>query len=1006
MNASKISQTISTPVGKHRKSSCNLARRNSHEMNVLLTALAMCVVPLTATAQATGPVSAQKPAAPVEKLEEIVVTGSRLVTNGNDAPTPVTVMNLDEMSATKPATVFEQLSELPAFNGSGGASGIPSRGINSNNNNSTSSLNLRGLGSIRALVLFDGHRVPPSTPDGQVAINLMPQMLMQRVDVVTGGASAVYGSDAISGVMNFIIDRKFNGIKFDVRGGQSSRNDDGSYSVGIAAGTDLFGGRGHIEASYQHDGDQGLPTYLTRPSLFNWTLQGDGSPGNPYHSVQGVTISNFSFGGVIGTAGSLQNYSFDTNGVLTPQVMGPTAGLNPSRMLGGGGAYVTVTALKSRTHDDQFFTRFDYDVTENVHAWANLAGANDYTMGGGQPSLNFGIRFSGCNAFLAKQYQVALGCTDPTNVAQQSSSVFQLFKLPDPRYNALKTTYTSAYLRNYSFMGGLEGKIATDYHWDATYTFSETKDDVRNDRININPHFFAAMDAVINPANGQIVCNITLTNPGLQPGCVPINMFGPSAESQAAVDYTNARVERWATTQLNGLAANLRGTPIEGWAGPLGFAVSGEYRHQTLELHSNTPLTPVDCTGIRFSCNSTTTLFSNSIAPLSQVQQDTTEAAVELNVPLLKDIPLVQSLSFNPAARYTRYDNKGNGVSTTFNASTWKLGLVWNLSDQLALRWTRSRDIRAPNLWDLFNPVASTNSNPGATDFLTPNTPQAQLAGQQTGGNPNLRPEIALTTTVGLVWKPTSEFSLAIDGYLINMKDAIAVATGSNPDIQKACYASGGTSPYCALQTRALGNYTDTSAANYVTKWFNQGVNIGLLKTSGIDLESNYRTRVADRPFSVRALVAYKPHLIYAQSALPTIDQAGAAYCACSGVVLLPNPVWRAEGFLNYDLVQDLTMSVSERWRSHLFLQGNRSLIELGGGVPAYYTTNMSLTYRLPKWSGRLQVYLNVQNVFDKLAPPVGANNVQGGLPGDFGSYALGDDFIGRYYVLGVRARL
>jgi len=942
-----------------------------------------------------GGVIAQQPAVS-DKLDEVMVTGSRLISNGNDAPTPVTVVNLQELSATKPASVFEQLSELPAFNGSGGAVGTPTIGILATGNTGVSALNLRGLGSLRALVLFDGHRVPPTTPDGLVDINLMPQMLMQRVDVVTGGASAVYGSDAISGVMNFVIDRKFNGIKADVQRGISSRGDDGSFQLGIAAGTSLFGGRGHIEASLQRIEDNGIPYFLSRPAVNNWTMQG--GPQNdgtfiPYHLVQGVTSTNYSYGGLIAfdPSGTYNNYNFTQNGVLSPFVTGSTSGLNAGSQIGGDGAVNRIIALKGATRLDQFFTRFDYDLTDSVHAYASAAASLDYNSAGSNPGIDFGFNFSACNAFLAVQYQQAMGCTS-ANMA--NPPVFVMSKLPDPLLNLLKTTVTSSFLRNAYFLAGLEGKFGANYHWDTSYSYSQTMQDTRADGIDEDPHLFAALDAVVNPANGQIVCNITLTNPGLQPGCVPLNLFGPNSESKAALNYTFGRVERWSTNKLHGVEGNLRGDMFNDWAGPVGVALSGAFRHLTFEMNSNSYNVPVDCTGIQYNCvQGTTTTWGNTIAPLPQVQQNTGEAAFEVDMPLIKDVSLIKALNLDSAARYARYSNNGNGVATSINATTWKTGLVWTVNDQLTLRWARSRDIRAPNLWDLYNPVATTATSFGSTDYFTQPPDTRGQGGQQTGGNPYLRPEVGLTTTLGLVYRPTANFNVAVDGYRIDLKDAITVVNGADQNIQEACYASGGSSPYCQLQVRALGNFTDRSLANYVTKWYQQGINIASIRTWGVDVESNYKTAITSHAISLRALVSYKPHIIYSQSSLPTIDQAGAAtYGGYGG--LWANPVWRSELFGSYNVTPSLAVNVSERWRSHMFLQGDRTLAEVGG-VAAVAYTNASVSYDLPWTRAKLNVYLNVENLFDQ-SPP------HAPTPG----FAIGDDVVGTYFNFGMRARL
>jgi iron complex outermembrane recepter protein len=207
---------------------------------------------MTARAQNSPPAAASGPV-----LDEITVTGSRVIVNGEDAPTPVMVITPEEVLATRPTTIFENLADLPMFSGSRGVTNTPTN-AQPTAATSISALNLRNLGGLRALALFDGHRVPPTTADGYVNINSLPQMLIERVDVVTGGASAVYGSDAVTGVVNFVVDRNFTGTRVELQGGLSGQSDAESYQVGLAWGTELFGGRGHFEASWQRLDDQGI----------------------------------------------------------------------------------------------------------------------------------------------------------------------------------------------------------------------------------------------------------------------------------------------------------------------------------------------------------------------------------------------------------------------------------------------------------------------------------------------------------------------------------------------------------------------------------------------------------------------------------------------------------------------------------------------------------------------------------------------------------------------------
>jgi iron complex outermembrane recepter protein len=190
----------------------------------------------------------------------IIVTGSR-VSNGDNMPTPVTIVATEQLEKTTPSNIPDALNKLPVFARSQGQQSGGSAGAN----NAGNYLNLRGVGVIRSLILFDGHRVPPTAANGAVDINTIPQILIKRVDVVTGGASAVYGSDAVTGVVNFIVDRDFEGFKFQVQGGVSEYKDNGSFRAAGAFGTNFANGRGHFEASLEHYETDGIQTKFDRP---------------------------------------------------------------------------------------------------------------------------------------------------------------------------------------------------------------------------------------------------------------------------------------------------------------------------------------------------------------------------------------------------------------------------------------------------------------------------------------------------------------------------------------------------------------------------------------------------------------------------------------------------------------------------------------------------------------------------------------------------------------------
>ena len=322
-------------------------------------------------------------------LSEVIVTGSRVIKDGNDSPTPVTVISVAESEAIRPATIAEQLTDMPQFSGSRGQqSGIGSGSANGGNPNGNANvLNLRNFGLTRTLILSDGHRVASTSPDGTVDVDMIPQLLLQRVDVVTGGASAVYGADAVTGVVNFVTDTKFKGLKVNGQLGQSSLNDDRGKALGVAWGADVFGGRGHLEASYEYRADDGVD----RRSSRDWfrarplVLQTSNAGGvTSYQLYFNTTNNDRSFGGVIlpgaaGQAATNANYNqyFASNGVLAPIDFGvrvPTATSNVS--VGGSGAYFDAS-LKGQLNMHQLFTRFDYDFTDAVHGYLKASGTRN-----------------------------------------------------------------------------------------------------------------------------------------------------------------------------------------------------------------------------------------------------------------------------------------------------------------------------------------------------------------------------------------------------------------------------------------------------------------------------------------------------------------------------------------------------------------------------------------------------------------------------------------------------
>lgn len=984
---------------------------------LLLTS--MTVHAQSQTSSAVGPPASAPDPAPAPQLTEVTVTGSRIITNGNNAPTPVTVVSPTQLLTTRPTNVFDNLSSLPMFSGSQGSNTPPDNAPN--NNGAVSALNLRNLGALRSLVLFDGYRMPPTSADGYVDINMLPEILLQRVDVVTGGASAVYGSDAVTGVINFVPDTKFQGIKADLQRGESTYHDDPSYRIALAGGTSLFGGRGHIEGSWERYDSAGVLFREARSATDAlWTLQGDGSAGDPWHLNYNTHINNISFGGVIVcpfgpsyaplcSGSPLVGETFATNGVLSPLNRGSNQGTSyPFISTGGDGGYHSAVSLQDQTRQDHVFVRFDYDLTDDVHAYLMGSGAADHSLGyaGTLRAFPPGWNIGSCNAFLAAQYQQALGCTNQSDPNQPTFTFDRMYNTDfgEPGQE------NEVWVHNYFAMAGLNGRFANVWHWNANYTHSRTTTNTRGDQNQNLAHLYAALDAVVDPATGQIVCKATLTDPSAYPGCVPINVFGPTAPSQQALAYVFGRIETLTTNTMDDLSGSVTGPAFNDWAGPVRTALSGEVRRLTYEMTSNSlPTDFADCTPLRFgNCTpDSTTVFINQNAARSPVHQTVSEGALEIEVPLLNDRPWVRDLSFNGAVRFAHYANDSGGdpslSSSSFNSTTWKLGLVYEATQWMTLRWARSRDFRAPNLYDLYNPEQII-PNQQVVDCLVVSGGQCSSANpaQHFGGNPSLRPEVANTTTIGVILRPLDSLSFSIDAYKIDIRDAIELIDGSTPAIQQACINSGGASPLCALDIHPYGCCSNTTTANLLTGYVVEPYNIAEQKTWGIDFEEDYATRLFQHLLSLRTLVTWQPHLDYINPYLGFNDQAGASYNSTYG--LNPAPIWKASMYAHFMATDRIAIDLAERYRGRLRWTADPTQYSIGGVGSVVYT-DATVNYSIPHGDEEFDVYFNVQNIFNRQPPPA-PNPANAIFPGIAPVYATGDDVVGRYFTLGARARL
>lgn len=948
------------------------------------TAIAGLMVPLAAQAQAVPdpaqaavPTSSGAAATPQENaaapqdaseaspdqgtIQDIIVTGSRLQ-GGFSAPTPITQTSSDELKLAAPSNLADGLNQLPQFSFRSRPSN-PNTAVGVGPGAGQNVLSMRGLGGNRTLVLLDGRRVVASNAEGSVDINMIPQGLIQRVDVVTGGASAAYGSDAISGVVNFVLDRKFTGFRADISGGLSTHGDLPATNVSLAGGVSLLDDRLHIILGGDFAYQKGIRA--DRSTGRDWFDRAAGRVPNPiagaspsFITIPDIRSATGSYGGLI-TSGPLAGRQFLPDGTLASFDFGSLrSGVYQS---GGDGPRLNIGFAPDQIRVNSY-TRVAFEATPDLTVFAEGGFALSHVTQGAFINQHIGaanqFTIFNDNAFL------------PTAVRQQMAAA-NITSFTMGRFERdFPLVEIESRIKNYRGVIGVEGKLGGSWHYDAAYTYGRTDLFLSENNVTNNRNLYAAVDAVRDPATGNIVCRSRLA--GLDPNCVPLNLFGEGAPSAAAINYVTGDSYKTFTLQQHDIAFNVRGDLGESFslgAGPISIAAGAEYR-KDIARQTTDPLSPLTTTtaglrGAPASQNNRPGTFNfHNPSPLSG-SINVKEAYLEIGVPVLADLPFAKRLDLNGAVRYADY-------STSGGVTTWKGGFNYLVVEDLRLRLTRSRDIRGPNTSELFDGATQGNS---VNVYKGVPTQTLNIS----SGNPNLRPEVADTLTFGAVLQPRfiPGLQVSLDRFDIKIRDAIAKY--SQPETIRQCDL--GNAVACAqIQVTPTGTLI----------LFTPTLNLNRLRRTGYDFELSYRRDILGGNVLVRALVSR-------MTKAETVSGSGLVTPELGTPVI---PKWRGTLQLTYD---------TDRWS--IFAQERfigKSLVDptLVQGVtlddntyPAIAYTDLTFTYKLDP-AGSKGIFLTVNNLFDK-DPPIGP-----GAPTSF-SKPTNDayDTIGRFITLGARFR-
>ncbi|MEO0972225.1 MAG: TonB-dependent receptor [Pseudomonadota bacterium] len=962
-----------------------------------------------------------------EEVEEVVVTGSRLNTNSNlQAPNPVLQISSEEIDSRGTVRVEDLTNVLPQVF-AGQASEV------SNGATGTATLNLRGLGSIRTLVLIDGRRLPfGSSTSSSADLNLIPTQMIERVEIVTGGASAVYGSDAIGGVANFILRKDFEGVEFESQGGfyQAGNNSDTFRTVlevsgqpvpdSTIDGREIFGSmilgantpddRGNVTVFINYQSLNEITQDNRVESACALSQAADGP--TSFNNLTCAGSANFRlFGGPGGF------FFQEESGEIVPFAGGAAQTYN----------YGPLNYFQRPVERFQIYTRAHYDLTDNIEVFADLSYVNNASDAQIAPSASFGI-----GAY-------SINCDNPliqgTPGTDLATGVFGC--TPDQIANGEDVTGITASHRNveggprnsnidlttWRTVGGVRGTFLDNFDFEAFGQFARTLQTriATNDFIvnNLQEAFFAVDDG-----NGNVVCRSGT------PGCVPYNIFqrGPNGESlvsQDSLDFILGPGVVNGESQQIVFGANIQtdlgeyGVQSPLADGGVGILMGVEYREDSLDSNPDA-ISQLPDGG-----------FTGVGGPTLEVagEVEVAEFYSEVQIPLVSGAFLAEELTLRSGYRFSEYTNKGNGVASGFDTNSYFASLSWAPHEDFRVRAQYQRAIRAPNVIELFTGQAqgltSLSQTDGLFDPCSTANPVASFeqcartgvtadqfgtgqiidvisgqTGNITGGNPDLAPEVSDTYTLGFVFTPSfiPGFSLAFDYFDIQLDEAISAGIPAQTILDE-CLATGNPVFCDLIQRDANGTLNSGSTGTGFTQ---TNLNLASLTTSGFDIQMLY-----DVDLDLIGLDGWSVTFDYAMTYL--IDDSftsfpGAEEVECAGFFAgscgTPSAEYRHRMLATWQTPYPLSFTTTWRFFGETDnFTGTEQLASIDNQLERRQYLDLSANYsfgeKLSLRAGILNVTGNEPPVTTALGPPLGNGNT---APTVF-------DATGRFFFFGATSR-
>jgi iron complex outermembrane receptor protein len=907
-----------------------------------------------------------------EKEERIAVTGSRIARSELSQPTPILTLDAKDIARFGTPDLGSILAELPAI----GATDTLVGNNGANSDAGLSSADLRRLGAKRTLVLINGKRHVAGSPGSmQVDLSTIPAALIERIEIITGGASAIYGSDAVTGVINVILKENYEGVELSTTGSQSLEGvGAGNFTFNFVAGTDLSDGRGNftffagldrIEQTMAKDIRQFDHWSVVNNPLDNG--EDDGIPDKLRARLVGSEMIHAN--GVLNPFSS-DRLVFDANGNHMAQCVRE----NTNSFAFGSFPNGCSTAFYGEDYNNHLpkvdrFTigsTFNFDINEDMQFVSDFKYTKADVIQQFQPIFRFGnisINVAD-NAYLSDDLRAELGGEGAVPMAKF--------------FDELGNRFAENERELFRFTGGIEGAMSfsqTDVDYELFYVYGETSNEriTHNDLIEDN--LVAAIDSVIDPATGQAVCRSQLpsaqgddyTNPAsVDAGnCQAYNPFGFAQSTQAARDWVSADTSREdSITQevIGGSLATDFGEWFELPGGPVGFSAGFEYRKEEYKLVTDA----LTKSGV----------LAGAATPNEFGKYDVSEGFVEFSAPILADMTGVHELTIDAAYRYAEYSHAGI-------AKAWKLGLMYAPIEDVRFRATHGFAVRAPNLLEAFQPLSpgfSRVEDPCDGDNINETSDRAAncaalgipvgfVANDNvsintiSGGNLDLISEESTSTTVGFMWTPSfvKNFSLTVDFYDIEIKDAIIAVKPQN--IADNCVDAIGSpdSNFC--------NSVDRDPVTHDITLVRSGfLNAASLKITGIETEVRYSMPL--EIFSIKGNL----HSTLFISKLLDFDRF--EFQDRPDVINLEkgeegDPELQLRMSTTYDM-DDLSLNWTMRYLDRVVTydvspeNGGSPEDLYPGWIPSITTHDLSAAYYL---TDGIQLSLGVRNVFDKIPP-------------------------------------